>query len=71
MTIQFKLPDIGEGVAEGEIVRWMVAAGDSVEEHQPIVEVMTDRRPLRSRPLQEGSCLSCSRTRETESPWER
>ena len=43
MTIQFKLPDIGEGVAEGEIVRWMVAAGDSVEEHQPIVEVMTDK----------------------------
>ena len=43
MTIEFKLPDIGEGVAEGEIVRWMVDAGDSVEEHQPIVEVMTDK----------------------------
>ena len=43
MTIQFKLPDIGEGVAEGEIVRWLVAAGDAVDEHQPIVEVMTDK----------------------------
>ena len=43
MTIEFKLPDIGEGVAEGEIVRWLVAAGDAVSEHQPIVEVMTDK----------------------------
>jgi pyruvate dehydrogenase E2 component (dihydrolipoamide acetyltransferase) len=43
MTIEFKLPDIGEGVAEGEIVRWLVNAGDAVSEHQPIVEVMTDK----------------------------
>jgi pyruvate dehydrogenase E2 component (dihydrolipoamide acetyltransferase) len=43
MTIEFKLPDIGEGVAEGEIVRWLVAAGDAVSEHQSIVEVMTDK----------------------------
>jgi len=43
MTIEFKLPDIGEGVAEGEIVKWMVSTGDSVEEHQSVVEVMTDK----------------------------
>ncbi|MCP3920766.1 MAG: pyruvate dehydrogenase [bacterium] len=42
-VIEFKLPDIGEGIAEGEIVQWKVAAGASVEEHQPIVEVMTDK----------------------------
>lgn len=42
-VIEFKLPDVGEGVAEGEIVKWLVAAGDSVEEHQSVVEVMTDK----------------------------
>lgn len=41
--IQFKLPDIGEGVAEGEIVKWLVAEGDVVAEHQSVVEVMTDK----------------------------
>ena len=41
--IKFKLPDIGEGIAEGEIVQWLVAAGAVVEEHQPVVEVMTDK----------------------------
>src|SRR5262245_58956456 len=43
MAFEVKLPDIGEGVAEGEIVRWMVQAGDAVKEHQPMVEVMTDK----------------------------
>ncbi|MHC4262986.1 MAG: 2-oxo acid dehydrogenase subunit E2 [Planctomycetota bacterium] len=42
-TLEFKLPDIGEGIAEGEIVQWLVAAGDTVEEHQAVVEVMTDK----------------------------
>jgi len=43
MTIEFKMPDIGEGVAEGEIVRWLVAEGQTVKEDQPMVEVMTDK----------------------------
>lgn len=43
MPYDVKLPDIGEGVAEGEIVRWLVKAGDSVREDQPLVEVMTDK----------------------------
>ncbi len=40
---EFKLPDIGEGVTEGEIVSWLVAVGDEVEADQEIVEVMTDK----------------------------
>src|ERR1700721_507819 len=39
----FKLPDIGEGVPEGEIVAWLVQPGDVVEEDQPTIEVMTDK----------------------------
>ena len=40
---EFKLPDIGEGVTEGEIVGWLIKAGDVVAEDQPMVEVMTDK----------------------------
>ena len=40
---EFKLPDIGEGVTEGEIVNWLVDVGDSVGEDQDLVEVMTDK----------------------------
>jgi len=39
----FKLPDIGEGVVEGEVVQWHVTAGDAVTEDDPIVDVMTDK----------------------------
>ena len=45
-TYDVKLPDIGEGVAEGEIVRWLVKVGDAVREDQPLVEVMTDRKSV-------------------------
>ena len=40
---EFKLPDIGEGVVEGEIVKWLVKPGDQIVEDQPLVEVMTDK----------------------------
>lgn len=40
---EFKLPDIGEGVAEGEVVTWHVQEGDIVTEDQIMVEVMTDK----------------------------
>jgi len=39
----FKLPDIGEGVVEGEVVQWHVSVGDTVKEDDPIVDVMTDK----------------------------
>ncbi|HEU5074988.1 MAG TPA: dihydrolipoamide acetyltransferase family protein [Polyangiaceae bacterium] len=40
---EFKLPDIGEGVTEGEIVGWLIKQGESVAEDQEMVEVMTDK----------------------------
>jgi 2-oxoisovalerate dehydrogenase E2 component (dihydrolipoyl transacylase) len=39
----FRLPDIGEGIAEAEIVAWHVAVGDRVEEDQPLADMMTDK----------------------------
>src|SRR5690554_8212108 len=39
----FRLPDIGEGVAEAEIVEWYVKIGDKIEEDQTLVDVMTDK----------------------------
>lgn len=43
MVFEFKLPDVGEGIHEGEIVKWHVKPGDAVREDQLIVEVMTDK----------------------------
>jgi pyruvate/2-oxoglutarate dehydrogenase complex dihydrolipoamide acyltransferase (E2) component len=39
----FRLPDLGEGVTEGEIDRWLVKEGDTVDEDTPLVEVITDK----------------------------
>ncbi|MEP6861828.1 MAG: dihydrolipoamide acetyltransferase family protein [Deltaproteobacteria bacterium] len=43
MAFEFHLPDIGEGVVEGEIVSWKVKVGDKIKLDQPIVEIMTDK----------------------------
>ncbi len=43
MAFEFRMPDIGEGVVEGEIVKWHVRPGQSVKEDDPLVEVMTDK----------------------------
>jgi 2-oxoisovalerate dehydrogenase E2 component (dihydrolipoyl transacylase) len=39
----FKMPDVGEGTAEAEIVKWHVAVGDDVKDEQPLVDIMTDK----------------------------
>jgi len=41
--VEFLLPDVGEGLEEGEIVSWLVAPGDTVTRDQPLVEVQTDK----------------------------
>jgi len=43
MALEFRFPDVGEGIHEGEIVRWLVKEGDSVRPDQPLVEIETDK----------------------------
>jgi len=43
VAYEFKLPDLGEGLTEGEIARWLVAEGDEVAEDDPLVEIQTDK----------------------------
>lgn len=43
MALEFRFPDVGEGIAEGEIVRWLVSQGEQVRADQPLVEVETDK----------------------------
>jgi pyruvate dehydrogenase E2 component (dihydrolipoamide acetyltransferase) len=43
MALEFRFPDVGEGIHEGEIVRWLVQEGDHVRPDQPLVEVETDK----------------------------
>lgn len=43
MAFNFVLPDLGEGITEGEIRKWVVKEGDLVEEHQTVVEIETDK----------------------------
>ena len=55
---EFKLPDIGEGVVEGEIVKWLVKAGDVILEDQPLVEVMTDKATVTIPSPRRGTVLN-------------
>jgi pyruvate/2-oxoglutarate dehydrogenase complex dihydrolipoamide acyltransferase (E2) component len=43
MASSFKLPDLGEGLTEGEIARWLVAEGQAIAEDDPLVEIQTDK----------------------------
>src|SRR5919106_3971027 len=46
MLQEFKFPDVGEGIAEAEIIRWLVKEGDAVKEDQDLLEVETDKALL-------------------------
>src|SRR5438046_10038260 len=43
MAYELKLPDLGEGLTEGEVARWLVQEGQEVAEDDPLVEVQTDK----------------------------
>ena len=43
MAYELKLPDLGEGLTEGEIARWLVSEGQEVAEDDPLVEIQTDK----------------------------
>ncbi|HEX9415643.1 MAG TPA: dihydrolipoamide acetyltransferase family protein [Gaiellaceae bacterium] len=43
MAYEFKLPDLGEGLTEGEVARWLVSEGQEIAEDEPLVEIQTDK----------------------------
>jgi pyruvate dehydrogenase E2 component (dihydrolipoamide acetyltransferase) len=43
MAYEFKLPDLGEGLTEGEVARWLVVEGQEIDEDDPLVEIQTDK----------------------------
>src|SRR5437016_13971315 len=43
MPYELKLPDLGEGLTEGEVARWLVSEGQEVAEDDPLVEIQTDK----------------------------
>ena len=51
---EFKLPDLGEGVREGEIARWLVEVGQEVAEDDPLVEIQTDKTTVEIPPSPAG-----------------
>ncbi|WP_338012054.1 biotin/lipoyl-containing protein, partial [Staphylococcus aureus] len=44
MAFEFRLPDIGEGIDECEIVKWLVKAGDTMEEDDVLYEIQNDKK---------------------------
>ena len=57
-----KLPDVGEGVAEAEVVEWHVAKGDHVVEDQVLAAVMTDKATVEIPSPVSGTVIECGRT---------
>ncbi|MDE0205941.1 MAG: dihydrolipoamide acetyltransferase family protein [Candidatus Tectomicrobia bacterium] len=57
MALEFRFPDVGEGIAQGEIVRWLVAQGDEVRADQPLVEVETDKAVVEIPAPRDGTIL--------------
>jgi pyruvate dehydrogenase E2 component (dihydrolipoamide acetyltransferase) len=57
MVYEFKFPDLGEGIVEGEIRKWLVKQGETVEQDQPLAEVETDKAVVELPSPQPGTIL--------------
>ena len=57
MAYEFRLPDLGEGLTEAEIARWLVSEGEHVQEDQPLVEVQTDKTTVEIPSPRDGTVL--------------
>jgi len=61
MPFDFKLPDLGEGITEGEIRKWLVKEGDFIEEHQTILEIETDKAVVEVPSPKKGKILKMNK----------
>lgn len=61
MAFNFQLPDLGEGITEGEIRKWLVKEGDAVQEHQNVLEVETDKAVVEVPSPRKGNVLKISK----------
>src|SRR5919197_1738829 len=57
MAREFKLPDLGEGLTEGEVARWLVQEGGEIHEDDPLVEIQTDKATVEIPSPYEGTVL--------------
>src|SRR5512147_2158421 len=61
MPFNFVLPDLGEGITEGEVRKWIVKEGDNVEEHQRVLEIETDKAVVEVPSPKKGTVLKINK----------
>ena len=61
MAFSFLLPDLGEGITEAEIRKWLVKEGDAIEEHQSVLEIETDKAVVEVPSPKKGTVLNISK----------
>ena len=71
MAKQFKFPDVGEGITEGEVVRWLVKEGDDVKIDQGLAEIETDKAIVEMPSPYAGTILKLHFKEKMSSRWAR
>ncbi len=61
MPFDFVLPDLGEGITEGEIRKWLVKEGNAIEEHQTVLEIETDKAVVEVPSPKKGTVLKINK----------